>query len=107
MSIRLVLNDRAVDQLENAYQWWSQNRSASQAGRWYNGILSALDSLRINPERCSIAVESAQFSCEVRQLLFGLGKRPTHRVLFTIRPDMVYVFSIRHVSQDFVDPDEL
>jgi len=99
MRYPVVLNDRAGGQLEAAFQWWSENRSESQAIRWYNGFLDALDSLRTNPERCSVALESPRLGREIRQLLFGLGPRPTHRALFAIHPDKVYVFSIRHVAQ--------
>ncbi len=103
---RLILNDRAENQLEAAFQWWSEHRSESQAVHWYNGFLDALESLRDNPQRFSTALESPQLGHEVRQLLFGLGRRPTHRALFTIRLDRVYVFSIRHVAQDNADPDD-
>lgn len=107
MTYRLVLNDVAEEQLDMAYQWWSLHRSETQAVRWYNGFLDALESLQENPERCSIATESSYFSYEIRQLLYGLGRRPTHRALFTIRPDMVYVFSIRHVSQHDIASEDL
>jgi len=107
MRYQVVLNDRAENQLEAAFQWWSEHRSESQAVRWYNGFLDALDGLRANPERCSIALETQKFGYEVRQLLFGLGRRATHRALFTIRPSMVYVFSIRHVAQDNLDPEDI
>lgn len=97
---RVVLNERAESQLDGAYVWWATNRSQEQAARWYNGFLRALDSLRHSPERCSLAEENSFFSLEVRQLLFGLGRRPSHRALFTIRDEMVFVISIRHVAQD-------
>ena len=47
------------------------------------------------------------FPFEVRQMTYGLGSRPTHRALFVIRPDMVYVIAIRHLAQRAVSPDDL
>ena len=107
MSYRVILNDRAEGQLEAAYLWWRQHRSAEQATRWYNGFLDALNSLRENPERCGLAHENPQFPCPVHELLYGLGSSITHRALFSIRPDMVYVFSIRHVAQRDLSPDDM
>lgn len=107
MKYRVVLSDRAEKQLESTYEWWSTHRSAEQAIRWYNGFLDALESLCENPERCSLALENSSVVYELRQLLFGLGRRPTHRALFTIRPDMVYVFSLHHVAQGTIEPDKI
>lgn len=107
MTYRLAISDHARDQLEGACRWWAENRSAEQAERWYDGISEALLSLRENPGRCTHAAESSAFPFDVQQLNYGLGRKPTHRALFTIRGDMVYVFSIRHLAQKPVTPDNL
>jgi len=107
MSYRVILNERAEGQLEAAFLWWFERRSPEQATRWYNGFLDALNGLRENPDRFGAAHEDPQFPYPVRELLYGLGSRVTHRALFTIRDDTVYVFSIRHVAQRDITPDEL
>ena len=107
MTYRVILNERAETQLEQAFLWWHDHRSAEQAVRWYNGFLSVLETLRNNPERCALARESAGFAYPIRELLYGTGRRPTHRALFTVYKDMVFVFSIRHVGQKDVTPEEL
>ena len=107
MSYRVILNERAEEQFEAAYLWWLENRSAEQAASWYNGFLNSLHSLGDNPERCGLARENRRFSIQVRELLYGLGRRTTHRPLFTVRRDVVFVFSIRHVSQQDVSPDDV
>ena len=107
MKSRVVLHDRAKQFLWDARRWWAENRSAEQAEQWNEGFLSALESLDHHPERCPFAPERASFPYEVRELYYGLGDRPTHRALFTIRPEMVYVLTIRHLSQKPVTPDDL
>ena len=107
MKYRVILNERAENQLEAAYVWWSKHRSAEQATRWYNGFLDALLRLGENPKQCALAQEDAKFPYPVREFRYGLGRRTTHRALFTIRKDIVYVFSIRHVAQRSVSPDDL
>jgi plasmid stabilization system protein ParE len=104
MSYKVILNDRAEQQLEDAYQWYAE-RSPGAAAAWYNGFVDSLNSLRENPDRCSLARENASFPVEVRQLLYG--RRRTWRALFTIRKEIVFVFSVRHASQRDVTPDEL
>jgi plasmid stabilization system protein ParE len=105
MSYTVVVTEPAEEELLAAYQWWATHRSAEQAGRWYNGILDAIGTLAENPERCPIAREDGKFPVELRELHFGLGTRPSHRAIFTIRPDVVLVYTIRHVAQDDWQPD--
>lgn len=94
-------------QIEAAATWWEQHRSPEQAARWLRGIVAKIEAIGVNPTRFGKPAEAAGFSYEVRELLFGLGRRPTHRVLFSIEPDRVLVFAVRHVGQDAVSPDDL
>ena len=106
MTYRLLLTDRAFEQLEAACRWYEQN-APHVAARWFNGFVDSLDALRNNPERYGLARESAEFPFELRELLYGVGRRRTHRALFAIRPQSVVVFAIRHVSQQDITPDDL
>jgi plasmid stabilization system protein ParE len=107
MSLPVVVRDQAADQLEAASAWWAENRSIEQAENWHRGFVDAISSLRDNAQRCPLAAENREFPFEVRELRYGIGKRPTHRALFTIRPDMVYVLLIRHLAQRPVTMDDL
>ena len=100
MTYTVVLTVPAEAELLAAYQWWAERRSAEQASRWYNGMIDALATLTRNPERCPLSRENGQFPVELRERHYGLGSRPTHRAIFTIRPDIVLVYTIRHVAQD-------
>lgn len=104
MIYQVVLNDRAEKQLEDAYLWYAEHSPAS-AVTWYNGFLDAIDSLRTNPARCQIAAENDLFPVEVRQLLYG--RRKNHRALFTIRENVVFVFSVRHTARRDVTPEDV
>jgi len=106
MTHPLVISDRAREQLEATCRWWAEKWSVEQAERWYDGFAEALSSLRENPESLPRAAEDHLFPFDVRQLNYGFSSKPTHRALFTIRPDMVYVFSIRHLAQKPITPDD-
>ena len=107
MTYDVVLTDRADAEMEAVYQWWAENRSQSQAAKWYNTLADAMESLANNPDRCPLARENDRFPMEIRDLYFGVGRRRTHRAVFTIRPDKVLVLSIRHLAQRDLTPDEL
>jgi plasmid stabilization system protein ParE len=107
MKLQVVLSPKASTSLHQSAQWWADNRSPEQAQRWYDGFVAALDSLGTNPHRCGLARENRRFSYETRELLYGIGSRPTHRAVYTIRPDMVFVVAIRHVTQDDLAADDV
>ena len=44
---------------------------------------------------------------EIRQLVYGLGRKRTHRAIFTIRPDQVVVLTIRHLAQSDLGSEDL
>ena len=92
----VLLTQRAQEELDEAHHWWAENRSAEQANRWYLGFLEAMLTLEHVPFRWPFAPENDYFPYEVRQLNFGLGSRPTHRALYTVRPDVVVILRVRH-----------
>jgi plasmid stabilization system protein ParE len=99
MSYEVALTERAEAQLDDAFAWWREHRSGEQAARWYNSFADAIAALAENPARHPRSAESATFPYEIRDLHFGLGRRPSHRAVFTIRDDLVLVLAIRHVAQ--------
>jgi plasmid stabilization system protein ParE len=104
MSFKVVLTDRAWDELDAAYRWYS-DRSQQAAVRWYNGFLEALDSLKTNPTRHEFARENGDFPVELRQLLYG--RKRNWRAIFTIRGDTVVVLFIRHSARRDLTPDDV
>jgi len=104
---RVIITGPAKRDIQGAYDWWAENRSAEQAERWYIGIYDAIQSLRNMPERCSPATETDLLAQGIRQLLFGLGRRATHRIVFTIDGNTVVVLRVRHTSQDALSLNDL
>ena len=70
-------------------------------------MAKAVADLSKNPERHSQSREKDRFDYEIRDLLFGLGRRPTHRAVFTIRDDEVVVMTVRHLAQRDLSPDDI
>lgn len=81
---------------------WIGRDSPFQAARWYDGITRAILSLGESPRRCPRAVESEDLPVEVRSLRFK-----SHRILFTIGADAVYVLRVRHAARRPITTSEL
>lgn len=99
MSHEVLLTLRASEEAQSIHDWWAKHRSQEQADRWYEACWRSILSLEQDPERCALARENGRLSYELRQLNFGLGSRPTHRIVFTMRHDRVVVLRVRHLAQ--------
>lgn len=101
----VFLSDEATRLLDLGYQWYYAE-SKQTASKWYNGFLDAINGLAKNPYQHGLARENDAFPVELRELLYGVGRRTTHRALYVIRPGKVVVYSIRHVAQRDVTPED-
>ena len=107
MIYEVALTAKAESQLEAAFAWWAEHHSVEQAARWYDRFGQAIISLGKNPQRCPQSPEADDFSFEVRDLYFGLGRKPSHRAVFVIREKLVLVIAIRHTAQREMTPDDI
>jgi plasmid stabilization system protein ParE len=101
------LTDRALLEMEAAHDWWAENRSPLQAAKWYNAFADAIESLESHSERCPLSPENGLFPFEIRDYRFGVGRRKTHRAVFTIRPDMVLIVAVKHLAQQYLSPGDI
>ena len=104
MKYDIVLAAQArKDILRNA-EWWAENHSPDQAIAWFDSIYAQLESLREMPERFPIAPENGSIEIELREMPLGVGRRPSYRAVFTIKPEPleVHVLTVRRASQDAV-----
>jgi plasmid stabilization system protein ParE len=107
MSLRVVITEQAEREMQSAFDWWAGHRSKRQADRWYAGLAKAIAGLSETPERHGQSRKRDRFAYEIRDLLFGIGRRPTHRAVFTIRGEEVVVLTVRHVAQQGLTPEDI
>jgi plasmid stabilization system protein ParE len=105
MSRQVYLTRKAELQLHSAADWYAQH-NRQVADDWFNGLVATLDALTSNAERFPLARENDDFPFELREMLYGSGRRKTHRILFVIRPDSIVVHQIRHVAQRNITSDD-
>jgi plasmid stabilization system protein ParE len=103
----LIITEPARKDIQEAFDWWRDHRSAVQAERWYSGTYEAIGTLRRDPERCAKSPETDLLRQGVRQLLIGIGQRPTHRIVFTVSKNVVTILRVRHSSQGELRPDDV
>lgn len=97
-TVRLTIEFEAA--ITDNMLWWADHRSAEQSRRWYTEVIDRVETLAENPERFPVAAESSRAGTDVREMLFSIGRHPTHRILFRIQsPKMIEVFSIYHLRQ--------
>lgn len=106
MTLEVVLTETARKQMESAADWYAKQNPAV-AATWFNGLIQRLIALDENPEQYAVARETEFLPVELRQMLYGSGKRISHRILFVIRERQVVVYQIRHVSMRDVNTDDL
>ena len=98
---------RATVQLYEASLWWATNRSVAQAARWLAEIEGTIQGLSDTAPRHPLARESDAFDFSVHQCNFGVLNKPAHRILYSFDNSQVLVYSVRHLSQSDLPPDEI
>lgn len=104
---RVEITEPAKQDVRENHRWWSEHRSAEQAERWYRGVIAAMHDLAETADRHAYATESALRAANVKQVSFGLGRKPSHRILFAVRVDVVVVYRVRAFAQDGIGLSKL
>ncbi len=99
MMFNVSITAPAERDIQRTFEWWRDNRDAVQAAKWYESIYPAIASLSEMPRRCAFAREQEMYSGELRQLYFGIGRQATHRIIFTIQEQTVFVLAVLHQHQ--------
>jgi hypothetical protein len=92
--------------LRNA-RFWETNYSLDEAERWYTTFSRAIEAIPDHPLQHPVARANDAFPFELRALHFGISSFPTHRALFTIRPDVIVVLAIRGAAEQDATVEEL
>jgi plasmid stabilization system protein ParE len=106
------LSTKAREQAHSNATWWAEHHSVVQAIRWASELEKVIHTLQTSADRFPVASEADEIGLPIRQLNFGIGSRPTHRVVFSIDERFVFVHGVYHASQrplrreDFDSPTE-
>jgi len=106
MTYAVQLTPEAEAQLDKAMAWYFEQDPAV-AINWYRGFRKVIFELGENPRNHGLSPENDLFSDELHDLLYGSGRKKTHRAIFRIVGDRVEVIAIRHQAQRNITPDDI
>lgn len=102
----VVLPNVELDILEDAI-WWARQHSSEQAWRWMVTVEAQVLAIGDQPESHALADEDPKYPFTLRNALLGTDTPGSHRALFTIVNDIVYVLTVVRSSQGRVDVSRL
>jgi plasmid stabilization system protein ParE len=88
-----------VQAFDEAFNWCAK-RSENAAALWLDAVARAIEELEVAADKMPLSQEQDRFPMQLRQLVFRVGAKPTHRMVFALRDDRVVVYAIRHLAQD-------
>ena len=106
MTLKLVISERAHQDIERNAVWWARYHSLTQAIDWQDAVYRQLESIPEMPESYSLASENPKFDEELRQKNVGLGVGG-YRAVFTVRGTEVHILTIRRGAQRELGNQEL
>jgi plasmid stabilization system protein ParE len=106
-ALRVVVSPQALRDLTAQFDWWREHRSPQQAARWLDAALERIEQVGSSPDAHPRSQEADELGVELRDCLFGLSRRVTHRAVFQIRANTVFVITVRSVSQGPLTADDL
>jgi plasmid stabilization system protein ParE len=101
MKYRVEITATAEADLDKAFQWIEKD-SLAAAQRWRKGLYKVATSLEGLPFRYGLAPENAAVDFELRQYVYK-----SHRILYTVIGDTVYILHIRHGAREFLKSGEI
>ena len=101
MAYRVRILPAALQDAKDCYLYIAAE-SPDTAIAWFEGLLDAIDSLAIMPNRCAVAPEAAIIGREIRVLVY----RKHYRILFCVEKEVVRIYHIQHSARAYLSRDE-
>jgi len=104
---RVVISEPAEGDMQQAHDWWAENRSSKEAALWFDQIMITIDTLKEMPDRCPVSPLNDIAPADLHELHFGVSSRRTHRIIFKIEENTVTILRVRHHAQRELPADDL
>jgi len=87
-------------------EWYDLQRGGL-GERWADALDDTFDSIESNSLQFGLAIEADSIGIELREALFGAGRRITHRVIFEVHNEEIWIYAVRHVAQSEITEAEI
>jgi plasmid stabilization system protein ParE len=93
LAFQVDITEPALSEVEDYVRFIRDIKKEPQAAeRWFRGLVEAIYSLEELPERCPVIPEQAEFSFEIRHLIYF-----SHRIIFHVERETNRVKSGDHL----------
>lgn len=89
----VIITVRAEADSDRAVSYYHRTPPLSDATRWLERLLAAINSLAWNPERFPLSAVRARDGSELRERLFG-RRKGTYRILYRVTPNAVFAVRV-------------
>ena len=102
MAFDLFITEPALVDIGLAADYYEGSGSRKVAERWLDGLDREIHSLANMPRSCPFAPENEDVDFELRERSYK-----SHRILFTIEGESVYVLRVYHMARRLLDEEGL
>ncbi len=101
MSLFLRITRQAISDIDANKSWWERHRSVGQADEWEDAVLEQIGTLTMHAFTCPPSREDGRtgIAYPLKDKRLGLKNAYTHRAVFTIKDETVYVLAVRSCRQ--------
>jgi len=108
MNFQVEITRRAENDLREITAWYRARSGFDEvADAWADGFFEIIDQLAYSADNHPPANEAGLVDGDLREVHYGSGRRRTHRIVYEIVGDVVYILRVRHQAQKDLTPDEL
>ena len=109
MSLRIRLTRQAINDIDSNKVWWEQNRSEDQANEWEAMVFQQIETLADQASICPPSRENGRkgINYPLQDKRLGVRTKYTHRAVFTIQEDTVFILAVRSTRQRDLDAKDM
>ncbi|MEQ8209726.1 MAG: type II toxin-antitoxin system RelE/ParE family toxin [Lacipirellulaceae bacterium] len=106
MKFKVIIQDRAFEDLERCYQFLAETRTEHDAVDWYEKTIGKIYRLDRNALKWGAIAESQLASLKLREMRFDWNHLP-YRVFYSVNENVVRVLAIRSAYESSLEPEDL
>lgn len=106
MIFKVIIQDRAFQDLERCYQFLSTTRSDHDAVDWYEKTIASIYRLDRDALKWAFVTESQLASLKLRELHIDWNRLP-YRVFYSVTEKVVRVLAIRSAFEGSLEPKDV
>jgi len=105
--MRVVISQKAKQDIRRNAEWWAENHSRSQAEKWFFCVYDQIEAIGQSPSGYGLSEENGIVPIEFRNALVGSGIRKSYRAIFRVLDDSVIIYRVVRAAEGVIPLNEL